>query len=107
MTAFCRKARAQNLSQRISESERDHHIKLFRQDVYWQYNIVRVTKPVCTRAGNLCRSYRLRAYDAVQLATALVVSESLETAPIFVSADTDLLSIAEAEGLDTENPNAY
>lgn len=72
VTAFCRRARAQNPSQRITESERDRHIRIFRQDTFWQYNIVDVTEPICIRAGNLCRSYKLRAYDAVQLATALL-----------------------------------
>jgi uncharacterized protein len=107
VVAFCRRARAQNLNQRISESERDHHIKIFRQDVFWQYNIIDVTEPICIRAGNLSRFHKLRAYDAVQLATALIVSEGLETALIFVSSDTDLLSVAKAEGLDIEDPNAY
>lgn len=111
VAAFCRKARQQDFSQRISEPDRDRRIRLFRQHVQEQYSLIRVTKPVCTRAGNLCRSYKLRSYDAVQLATALIISERFtmdgKAAPIFVSADTDLLNVAEAEGLDIWNPNAY
>jgi len=111
VAAFCRKARQQDLNQRISEADRDRHVKLFRQHTQEQYGLIRVTKSVCIRAGNLCRVYKLRSYDAVQLATALIMSESFitdgKTAPIFVSADTDLLSVAEAEGLDSQNPNAY
>ena len=111
VAAFCRKARQQDFSQRISETDRDRHIKLFRQDAEEQYYVIRVTKPICLRAGNLCRSYKLRAYDAVQLATALIMNERLiidrRTSLIFVSADVDLLNVAEAEGLDIQNPNAY
>lgn len=111
VAAFCRKARQQDFSQRISEADRDRHIKLFRQDVEEQYYVVRVTKPIYLRAGNLCRSYKLRSYDAVQLATALIMNERLITdgkaALVFVSADVELLNVAEAEGLDIQNPNAY
>ncbi len=111
VAAFCRKARQQDLSQRISEFDRDRHIRLFRRDAEEQYYVIRVTKPICLRAGNLCCSYKLRAYDAMQLATALIISERLtmdgRAAPIFVSADTDLLNVAEAEGLNIQNPNVY
>jgi predicted nucleic acid-binding protein len=111
VTAFCRKARLQDLNQRISESDRDHHIRIFRQDVEQQYTLVDVTKAVYTHAGDLCRIHKLRAYDAIQLACALKASGEFialeKAAPIFVSADTDLLSIAEAEGLNIEDPNAH
>lgn len=111
VATFCRKAREHTISQRISEVDRDWNISLFRQDVRQQYNVVRVTATIYTRAGDLCRLHRLRAYDAVQLACALAVSNKLALlaiqAPTFVSADTDLLAIASAEGLDIENPNDH
>jgi hypothetical protein len=56
----------------------------------------------------LTQTYRLRGYDAVQLATTLVTSDTLQTqnlnAPIFVASDTDLLTAAKAEQLSVENP---
>ena len=111
VATFCRKAREQNISQRISEADRDWNITLFRQDVRQQYNVVRVTSTIYSRAGDLCRLHRLRAYDAVQLACTLAVRSKLAAlgiqAPTFVSADTDLLDIASAEGLSIENPNDY
>lgn len=62
-----------------------------------------------TRAGDLCRVHRLRTYDAVQLACALAVRDKLAAigaqAPVFVSADNDLLDIAQNEGLSIKNPN--
>lgn len=111
VAAFCRKARQQGLSQRISGADRNRHITLFRQDVEEQYYVIRLTKPICLRVGNLCRSYKLRAYDAVQLATALIMNERFiidrKTALVFISADVNLLTVAEAEGLGIENPNVH
>jgi predicted nucleic acid-binding protein len=111
VTAFCRKARQQDLSQRISELDRDRRIKRFRRDVELRYSLVDVTKEIYIYAGDLCRIHKLRAYDAIQLACALKARNELvaleRTAPIFVSADTDLLSIAQAEGFDVENPNDH
>ena len=111
VTAFCRKARQQDLSRCISESDRDRRIKRFCRDVEQQYSLVDVTKEVYIHAGDLCRIHKLRAYDAIQLVCALqanikiVVPEGVVLT--FVSADTDLLGIAEAEGLDIQNPNVY
>lgn len=111
VATFCRKARAQNLSERISEADREKNILLFRQDVKRQYTVVRVTSVIYAHAGDLCRFHKLRAYDAVQLACVLKVHMAFATlgipAPIFVSADADLLNIAYAEGLRIDNPNKY
>ena len=111
VAALCRKARATDFRQRISEADRDHNISLFRQDVQRRYNLVQVAPAIYTYAGDLCRMHRLRAYDAVQLACALGVRNDsiLNQAPepIFVSADTGLLEIAITEGFSVEDPNSY
>ncbi len=110
VAAFCRKAREQQLSQRISETERDKIIENFRRHAKRQYNMVRVIPTIYTQAGELCRIHRLRAYDAMQLACALKTRTTLAPlgiAPTFVTADINLLNIAQAEGLDIENPNTY
>ncbi len=110
VATFCRKARQQDLSQRISDAERDHIITLFRRDAR-RYSIVKVTSTIYTYAGDLCRVHSLRAYDAVQLACALVVRNKLAAmdiqAPTFVSADTELLNIAKDEGLSIEDPSLH
>ena len=53
----------------------------------------------------------LRAYDAVHLATAWLLNEELLRAgqpPLtFVCADDRLMTIAQAEGLLTDNPNHH
>ncbi|MEA3346308.1 MAG: type II toxin-antitoxin system VapC family toxin [Chloroflexota bacterium] len=60
------------------------------------------------RIVELTQDHRLRGYDAVQLATALVTNAELvaqEYLPlIFIAGDEDLLAAAEAEYLSTENP---
>lgn len=108
VATLCRKAREQNLKQRISEAERDRLIALFRKDTQSQYIVIPVTSFIYTEAGSLCRLHRLRAYDAIQLACALLVRQKLATldiqAPVFVSADTELLSIAHDAGLSTADP---
>lgn len=110
VASFCRKAREQNLHHRISETERDQIITRFRGDARRQYNVVRVTSAVYTQAGDLCRTHKLRAYDAIQFACVLKIRATLaplNIAPIFVSADIDLLNVAQTVGLDIANPNTY
>lgn len=107
VAAMCRKARESSITTR----DRDRMIIKFRRDIQNEYDLWRVTTALYTFAGDLCRSHRLRAYDAVQLACVLALRErSLANRvpiPIFVCADVNLLNIAIAEGLSIENPNNY
>ena len=69
------------------------------------------TDAIVARAQDLASAHLLRAYDAVQLASALESNARLLIAgssPLtFVSADTRLLTAAAAEGLATEDPNSH
>ena len=112
VASICRKAREQNMPL----EERDSTIDDFRRDVQNTYSVWLVDNALYTAAGDLCRSHRLRAYDAVQLACAMAVRGDVLVAQspdaelpefIFVSADLGLLSIALAEGLNIDNPNNY
>ncbi len=107
VAAICRRAREKS----ISIAERDTLITLFRRDSTESYNIWPVATDIYTSAGDLCRLYPLRAYDAVQLACArALLEDTLDNqapVPIFVCADNDLLGIARVEGLYIENPNNY
>lgn len=107
VATICRRAREQS----INMDERDRLISVFRQDSRSNYNIWPVTTDLYEAAGNLCRSHRLRAYDAVQLACALALrqytSGNQAPDPIFVCSDFRLLDIAGVEGLQVENPNNY
>jgi hypothetical protein len=55
----------------------------------------------------VAETYGLRAYDSVQLASALMLASRVRTALIFVSADVELNNVALAEGLTVENPNDH
>jgi predicted nucleic acid-binding protein len=107
VAAICRRAREQS----ISITERDRLINVFRQDGKDSYNIWPVDTGLYNAAGDLCRSYRLRAYDAVQLACAFALRQytlaNQAPEPIFVCADVGLLDIASKVGLQVENPNTH
>jgi predicted nucleic acid-binding protein len=85
--------------------------RLLDRHVSRDYRIVALTDEIVTRAKDLISVHPLRAYDAVQLASALESNARLLAAgspPLtFVSADTRLLTAAVAEGLATEDPNAH
>lgn len=112
VASICRKAHEQDMP----TEERDATINAFMWYARSIYNIRLVDRALYIAAGNLCRSHRLRSYDAVQLACAIAVCEealavqSLEvkfSEFAFVSGDLKLLSIAIAEGFRVENPNNY
>jgi hypothetical protein len=76
-----------------------------------EYQFVELTPAVVERARLLLARYPLRAYDAVQLASALLAQETFRAAELpsltFLAADSCLLDAAQAEGLATDNPNAH
>ena len=80
----------------------------FLQDCDERFTILPVDRTVIDRAVDLTRHHRLRGYDAVQLARALMANETLVRARqdplIFVSSDVDLLIAARNEGLAVGNP---
>lgn len=57
------------------------------------------TSTVLDRAARLCAVHGLRAYDAVQLGTALVVGEVVPTCRTLAAFDDSLRQAAAAEGL--------
>jgi hypothetical protein len=67
-----------------------------------EYKFIELEMSIITRARDLLDRYPLRAYDAVQLASALVANQALvarQLPPlVFVSADDRLLKVAAAEG---------
>ena len=92
-------------------AERDAALRLLVLHTTTEYQAVSVEATLLDLALELTQRHRLRGYDAVQLATALLIHAQYLAAnlPIltFVSADADLLVAAHAEGLATENPNTH
>ena len=106
-SALARRRREASLSPDLHEELLDS----FREDCLTRYHFIEFELPVIECAGQLVDRHPLRAYDAVQLASALVAGRVLADAalplPVFLSADNDLLVVAQAEGLPTENPNLH
>ena len=86
-------------------------IRAFEYDIAHRYNLLDVMAITLETARQLVKQHPLRAYDAVQLATALLLNQDLLNSndePLaFVCADDRLIGIAQAEGLLTENPNHH
>ena len=76
-----------------------------------EYRLLELDPTVAARACRLLEQHALRAYDAVQLATALIAKDLLVASGLqgltFLSADARLLSAAHAEGLAVNDPNAH
>ena len=76
-----------------------------------EYTVVELTKEIVYRAEDLLERYPLRAYDAVQLASALESNTRLAKAGlsslVFIAADQRLLTAAGTEGLAIDDPNTH
>jgi predicted nucleic acid-binding protein len=93
----------------ITQQERNNAVALSLSHCDTQYELLAISRSFIDRAVSLPRNHKLRGYDAVQLATALIANRVLITAGLshltFVAADDDLVVAARAEGLAAENPN--
>jgi hypothetical protein len=76
-----------------------------------EFRVIGLTGQIVQRAEDLLEVHPLRAYDSIQLASALESNTRLVAAGLspltFISADSRLLSAAAAEGLTTDDPNAH
>ena len=85
--------------------------RLLERHFQAHYLVIDVNDALSRDAMRLITTYPLRAYDAVQLATAKVVNNRLiarQLSPItFLCSDTRLLQIATLEGIRVDNPNNY
>lgn len=95
----------------ITTADAQNALAAFQYDLTNNYFTVEITPALLSLAMTLATKHALRGYDAVQLAAALEANdESMTTglpALTLVSADTELNTAAQAEGLNIENPNNY
>ncbi len=110
------------LAEMISAIARHYHdgkialsiLQAFRHQLEFharsQYQILALTPLIVSQALDLHEKYRLRAYDSVQLASAMIVNQravSIGQTITFLSADTRLLQAAISEGLSVDDPNQH
>jgi predicted nucleic acid-binding protein len=94
--AFNRKVR----EGRFGLQQRDQVWRLFRMHWRGQYQVIVLNEQIYGRAERLLRLHPLRAYDAIQLATALSAQQLLRTVSPdfrFCTADRRLAQAARAE----------
>jgi predicted nucleic acid-binding protein len=92
----------------LTRQERDNALKVFLDHCKTDYTPMPVTRSIIDRAVILTQTHTLRAYDAVQLATALVANLTVTAGGLngltFVASDNALLVAATVEGLLIDNP---
>lgn len=111
VAAFARKRKGLNLSVIDAASA----ISQFNSDFQNDFRAIELKPNIISQAILLADKYSLRGYDAVQFASALEIYVHLVNLKVdfnystftFVSADKELNSAAQAEGLSVENPNNY
>jgi predicted nucleic acid-binding protein len=107
ISAFARRLREGSLAPPDFALVRD----TFRGDCLDQYQVMPPTTVVIDMACDLLERHPLRAYDALQLATALRAQRFLDAerySPLtFLSADDRLNGAATAEGLAVDDPTQH
>lgn len=95
----------------ISASDHTFTVQMLANHGLTQYHFVELERTIVDMASELLDRHPLRAYDAVQLASALTINAALAAAAlsglIFLAADDRLLNAARTEGLDCDNPNVH
>jgi uncharacterized protein len=95
----------------LPDPVRDNLLRDLQRDSRDHYWLIDVGQSIVVQAIDLTRRRKLRGYDAVHLACALFLQETLLDqglpAPTLLSADQELLDAALSEGLAMDNPNAH
>lgn len=96
----------------LTQAELDQACDELNQDCA-TYFLVDVTHQILEAAVSNARNYSLRAYDAVQLTSAIAVNTALSATQdntiefTLISADNALNDAARLEGLRVVDPNSY
>lgn len=105
--AFSRRLREGTLS----SAAHTRLLSAFDYDITYRYHLLDVMPITIEMARQFAQKHPLRAYDAMQLATAWLVNQTLikaKKAPLlFISADDRLNSVAKTESLEVDNPNHH
>jgi len=105
--AFAVKRRQNSLSIR----QYNRLLQTLEQDFINEYHLLTVDSTIVNLAVELTKRHKLRGYDAIQLASAIIFQNRLSTVGLpllqFITADADLLAAAQREGLTPEDPNVH
>ena len=94
--AFARKFREKG----SSESEYRTIIRTLDND--WEnYFVLNVSEEIVKLAGNLCEKHSLQGYDALHLASAIILNKNLSGTIYFLCSDTKLYKAAQKEKVGT------
>lgn len=103
-------ARKQRMGE-ISNRNRLKALRAFLLHFRRSYTKIEISDTVVNLAIDLTQRHPLRGYDAIQLASAMIMDADLKRTRkpglTFVSADNILCEAAQAEGLLMENPNNH
>ncbi len=106
-SALARRLREGGISQRTVQAAQ----LLIERHIRREYTVIALSDAVVRHAVQLTYQHPLRAYDAVQLASALETNLRIEVAElpslVFVSSDQRLLAIAQQVGLQTDDPTEH
>jgi predicted nucleic acid-binding protein len=81
-------------------------VEVFSADYRRGMQKILLREAVVERAAQLARRHRLRAADAIQLASALRVAAQAPQI-LLLTADGEMIAAAQMEGLRVDNPNRY
>lgn len=86
-------------------------LALFRNQFRIRFHAFRTSDAVVDRAMDLAEAHKLRGYDAIQLASAMLIEERMTLQGVgpltLISADVELNQAAQMEGLLTDDPNQH
>lgn len=95
----------------ITQTNAQKSIFRFQRDFRKRFIKINLTPQLIEEAMQIADKHELRGYDAVQLASALEANRVRQNGGlstiIFISADKNLNSAANAEGLQVDNPNNH
>ena len=90
-----------------SASQRDETLRKFIQDTAEIFQVLPTNDDIFDQALLVVQSHRLRAGDAVHLATALAIAADEDGEQVYmVTSDAELLAAAAAAGMDALDPQA-
>ncbi len=77
-----------------------NRLKLFLGEEWPRYLVLNLTERMVHLAGDLAEKHALRGFDAIHLASALMLRSELSSPVVFSCFDNHLLKAAVMEGLD-------